>query len=138
MAISVHDIVVGDVLHLEPGDITPADGLLIWAYSVRCDESSITGESEPIAKVTAEEALRHLEDIDPFIRSRPKVLEGRGGYLVTSAGVHSMHGKIRQGLEERMGETPLQQRLSALTRQITMLGWARGALAFLVRFLKIC
>ena len=44
--ISVHDITVGDVLHLEPGDAVPADGIFISGHGVKCDESSATGESD--------------------------------------------------------------------------------------------
>jgi Ca2+-transporting ATPase len=53
LEISVYDILVGDVLHLEPGDLVPADGVLISGYNVRCDESSATGESDPARKVAA-------------------------------------------------------------------------------------
>ncbi len=44
--ISVHDITVGDVLHVEPGDAVPADGIFISGHGVKCDESSATGESD--------------------------------------------------------------------------------------------
>jgi Ca2+-transporting ATPase len=83
--ISVYDILVGDVLHMEPGDLIPADGVFISGHNVKCDESSATGESDQMKKTSAEQVLRLLErghndfkDLDPFIISGSKVLEGVG------------------------------------------------------------
>lgn len=83
--ISVYDILVGDVLHMEPGDLIPADGIFISGHNVKCDESSATGESDQMKKTSAEQVLRLLErghndgkDLDPFIISGSKVLEGVG------------------------------------------------------------
>ncbi|KAL9551497.1 hypothetical protein MBANPS3_004239 [Mucor bainieri] len=48
--ISVHDIQVGDILHLEPGDIVPVDGIFIEGHNLKCDESAATGESDAVRK----------------------------------------------------------------------------------------
>ncbi|KAI8361695.1 PMCA-type calcium-translocating P-type ATPase [Blakeslea trispora] len=48
--ISVHDIQVGDILHLEPGDIVAADGIFIEGHNLKCDESAATGESDAVRK----------------------------------------------------------------------------------------
>ncbi|CAO3591880.1 unnamed protein product [Absidia cylindrospora] len=48
--ISVHDILVGDILHLEPGDIVAADGIFIEGHNLQCDESAATGESDAVRK----------------------------------------------------------------------------------------
>ena len=53
--ISVFDVMVGDVLHMESGDSIPADGILISGHGIRCDESSATGESDAMNKVNGEE-----------------------------------------------------------------------------------
>jgi Ca2+-transporting ATPase len=89
--ISVYDILVGDVLHMEPGDLIPADGIFISGHNVKCDESSATGESDQMKKTGAEQVLRLLErghndskDLDPFIISGSKVLEGVGTCKYTS------------------------------------------------------
>lgn len=83
--ISVYDILVGDVLHMEPGDLIPADGIFISGHNIKCDESSATGESDQMKKTGGEQVLRLLErghsdmkDLDPFIISGSKVLEGVG------------------------------------------------------------
>lgn len=81
--INVHDILVGDVLHLEPGDLVPVDGIFIDGHNVKCDESSATGESDALKKTGGDEVMRALESgqtrkkLDPFIISGAKVLEGR-------------------------------------------------------------
>lgn len=48
--ISIHDIQVGDILHLEPGDIVPVDGIFIEGHNLKCDESAATGESDAVRK----------------------------------------------------------------------------------------
>ncbi|OBZ82739.1 Calcium-transporting ATPase 2, partial [Choanephora cucurbitarum] len=60
--ISVYEIQVGDVLHLEPGDIVAADGIYIEGHNVRCDESAATGESDAVRKQTFEACYRLLHD----------------------------------------------------------------------------
>lgn len=56
---------------------------------------------------------------------------------MTSVGIHSIYGRIRQGLEQRKGETPLQERLGSLGVQVSWLGLAWGFLVLIVRLLKI-
>lgn len=81
--INVHDILVGDVLHLEPGDLVPVDGIFIEGHDVKCDESSATGESDALKKTAGDEVFRAIESgqtkkgLDPFIISGAKVLEGK-------------------------------------------------------------
>ncbi|KAL2845202.1 E1-E2 ATPase-domain-containing protein [Aspergillus pseudoustus] len=104
--ISVHEILVGDVIHLEPGDVVPVDGIFINGHGVKCDESSATGESDPLRKVPAHEVYRAIEErhirgkMDPFIISGAKVLEGVGTFLVTSVGPYSSYGRIMMSLRE--------------------------------------
>lgn len=76
------------MLHLEPGDLIPADGVYISGHNIKCDESSATGESDQMKKTSGEQVLSLLvrghndgKDLDPFIISGSKVLEGVGTYL---------------------------------------------------------
>ncbi|CAG8839440.1 36219_t:CDS:1, partial [Racocetra persica] len=93
--LSVYNILVGDILKLEPGDIVPTDGVLIYSYNLKCDKSAATGESDAVRKMSCEDCLKALEKnvehdpstlskIDPFVISGSKVLEGVGSYVVTS------------------------------------------------------
>ena len=142
--ISVFDVMVGDVLHLESGDSVPADGILIEGHGIRCDESSATGESDAMKKTTGLEVWNRIEDgtatskLDPFIISGSKVLEGVGKYLVTSVGVNSSFGKIMVSMQIENDDTPLQAKLGNMANWIGYLGSAAAGLLFfilLVRFL---
>ncbi|KAI1362057.1 calcium-translocating P-type ATPase [Xylaria arbuscula] len=137
--INVHDILVGDVLHLEPGDLAPVDGILIDGHDIKCDESSATGESDAIKKTPGGQVMTALESssantkgLDPFIISGAKVLEGVGTFVCTSVGVHSSFGKIMVSVQAEVEATPLQKKLERLAVAIAKLGASAAALLFFV------
>lgn len=142
--ISVYDVVVGDVLHLESGDSVPADGILIDGHGIRCDESSATGESHAMKKTGGQEVWNRIcnetatSKLDPFIISGSKVLEGVGTYLVTAVGEYSSFGQILVSLQTKNEDTPLQVKLARMANWIGYLGTAAAGLLFfilLIRFL---
>ncbi|KAI1498888.1 calcium-translocating P-type ATPase [Biscogniauxia marginata] len=136
--INVHDILAGDVLHLEPGDLIPADGIFIDGHDLKCDESSATGESDAIKKMPGEQVMSLLESgtstkgLDPFIISGAKVLEGVGTFLCTSVGVNSSFGKIMISVRTEIEATPLQKKLEKLAVAIAKLGASAAILLFFV------
>ncbi|KAK2591361.1 plasma membrane calcium [Conoideocrella luteorostrata] len=136
--INVHDILVGDVLHLEPGDLVPVDGIFIDGHDVKCDESSATGESDALKKTSGDHVFRALEaghntnDLDPFIISGAKVLEGMGTFVCTSVGVNSSFGKIMMSVRTEVEDTPLQKKLEGLALAIAKLGGAAAGILFFV------
>ncbi|KAJ5091720.1 hypothetical protein NUU61_006590 [Penicillium alfredii] len=140
--ISIFDILVGDVMYLEPGDMVPVDGIMIEGHDVKCDESSATGESDLLRKTPADDvyqAIEHHEDLkkmDPFILSGAKVSEGMGTFLVTATGVHATYGRTMMSLQEEGETTPLQTKLNILAEYIAKLGLASGLLLFVVLFIK--
>ena len=140
--LSVYDVLVGDVMHLEPGDLIPVDGIFIEGHNVKCDESSATGESDIIKKTAGDQVYRAIENheslgkIDPFILSGGKVTEGVGTFLVTSVGIYSSYGKTLMSLQDEGQTTPLQSKLNILAEYIAKLGLAAGLLLFLVLFIK--
>ncbi|TKA82913.1 hypothetical protein B0A55_01148 [Friedmanniomyces simplex] len=140
--ISIHDVLVGDVLLVEPGDILPVDGIFITGHSVKCDESSATGESDIMKKTPAEEVYRAMEageslrKMDPFMISGGKVTEGVGRMLVTATGVHSSYGKTMMSLQESNEATPLQTKLNGLAEYIAKIGSAAALLLFIVLLIK--
>lgn len=140
--ISVFDIMVGDVLHLESGDAIPADGILIDGHGVRCDESSATGESDAQKKTKGQEVWDRIMDetatskLDPFIISGSKVLEGVGTYLVTSVGVNSSFGKIMTSLQTENEDTPLQVKLARMANWIGYLGTSAAGVLFFVLLIR--
>jgi len=140
--ISVYDILVGDVVNLEPGDMVPVDGILIHGHGIKCDESSATGESDLLKKTPGDDVFRAIENhestkkMDPFILSGAKVSEGVGSFLVTATGIHSSYGKTMMSLHEESEVTPLQSKLNTLATYIAKLGGASALLLFIVLFIE--
>ena len=140
--LSVYDILVGDVVQLEPGDMIPVDGIFIEGHNLKCDESQTTGESDLIRKHPANEVYAAIENheslrkLDPFILSGAQVTEGVGKFLVTSTGVNSSYGKTLMSLREDPEVTPLQSKLNTLAEYIAKLGGAAGLLLFIVLFIE--
>ncbi|KAM3568386.1 hypothetical protein VYU27_009491, partial [Nannochloropsis oceanica] len=97
-AVSVHDVVVGDIVIVEAGDKVAADGVLLEYYDVTANESSLTGEAEEITK----------NEDDPFLLSGCQVTNGNGQMLALAVGKESRWGRIREKLEAETKDTPLQ------------------------------
>ncbi|KAI1411136.1 calcium-translocating P-type ATPase [Hypoxylon sp. FL1857] len=139
--VSVFDLMAGDVVHLDPGDLIPVDGILIQGFNVKCDESQATGESDIIRKKPADEVFAAIENgedtrkLDPFIQSGGRVMEGVGTFLATSTGIHSSYGKTMMSLNEDPEITPLQSKLNVIAEYIAKLGGAAGLLLFIVLFI---
>ena len=140
--ISVHDLLVGDLMVIEPGDILPVDGIFVTGHSVKCDESSATGESDIMKKTAADDVYKAMEKnenlrkMDPFMISGAKVTEGFGRMIVTATGIHSSYGKTMLALREDNEATPLQMKLNNLAEYIAKLGSAAAALLFFVLLIK--
>ncbi|CAG7982415.1 unnamed protein product [Penicillium salamii] len=140
--LSIYDLMVGDVLHLEAGDSIPADGVLITGHGVKCDESSATGESDQMKKTPGHEVWQQIvagkatKKLDPFLISGSNVLEGVGTYLVTSVGPYSTYGRILLSLQTPNDPTPLQVKLGKLADWIGYLGTAAAGILFFVLFFR--
>jgi Ca2+-transporting ATPase len=140
--ISVHDLLVGDLMVIEPGDILPVDGIFVTGHSVKCDESSATGESDIMKKTAADDVYKAMEKnenlrkMDPFMISGAKVTEGFGRMIVTATGIHSSYGKTMLALREDNEATPLQMKLNNLAEYIAKLGSAAALLLFVVLLIK--
>ncbi|EFA79806.1 hypothetical protein PPL_06625 [Heterostelium album PN500] len=124
--ISIFDVRVGDVLLLDTGDILCADGVFIEGHSITCDESSITGESDPIKKG------HYTEGFDPMFISGSMVLEGFGRIMVTAVGTNSFNGKTMMSLRVESEDTPLQEKLGKLAANIGKFGLSAAVLLLLI------
>ncbi|CAO2184162.1 unnamed protein product [Urochloa humidicola] len=121
--VSIYDLLAGDIVHLSIGDQVPADGLFVSGFSLLIDESSLTGESEPVA-VTAE---------NPFLLSGTKVQDGSCKMLVTTVGMRTQWGKLMATLTEGGDdETPLQVKLNGVATIIGKIGLAFAVVTFAV------
>jgi Ca2+-transporting ATPase len=140
--ISVFDLMAGDVIHLEPGDLVPVDGVLVEGFNVKCDESQTTGESDIIRKTGADDVYNAIQNheslkkMDPFIQSGARIMEGMGTYMATSTGIYSSYGKTLMALNEDPEMTPLQAKLNVIATYIAKLGGAAGLLLFIVLFIE--
>lgn len=150
--ISIHDLLVGDILNLQTGDVVPAD-LILLEGEVECDESALTGETDTIKKKPAkscmkfyEEKLPTDEDIgsstikfrDPMLISGAKVLSGLGNALVVAVGPNSIHGRTMMSLRHEAETTPLQERLDGLANGISKYGLLAALVLFIVLFIRFC
>jgi Ca2+-transporting ATPase len=134
---SVYDVLVGDILFIEPGEIVPVDGIFLSGHNVRCDESGATGESDAVRKASYEDLAEDPHGkADCFLISGAKVLEGVGKYVVTSVGRNSFHGRIMMSLQGDTENTPLQLKLNALAELIAKLGSAAGLLLFVALMIR--
>ena len=117
------ELVVGDVILLEAGDMIPADGRLIENASLKVDESALTGESLAVEKsrdIILEEAS--LGDRTNMLFSGSFVTYGRGRAVVTNVGMQTEVGKIA-GLLKSTSEkqTPLQANLDDFGKKLSIL-----------------
>lgn len=133
--IKTSDLVVGDIVLLEAGDVVPADLLLIESSSLKCDESRLTGESLPVnkeANIILPEKT-NLADRKNMCFSSTTVVYGRGKGVVVATGQNAEMGKIASMLTGQKKEnTPLQKSLNKLGEIITFIVLAVAIIIFLV------
>lgn len=121
--IPARELVVGDVILLEAGDMVPADGRLIENASLKINESALTGESLAVEKSTA--AISEdvpLGDRTNMLFSGSFVSYGRGKAVVTDIGMETEVGRIA-GLLKSTSEkqTPLQANLEDFGKKLSVL-----------------
>lgn len=135
-AIPARELVVGDIVSLEAGDFIPADGRLIEVQNLRVEEGMLTGESEPVEKISDSiEGEVGLGDRKNMVFSSSLVVYGRADFVVTAIATQTEIGKIAQLLETAEAkQTPLQQKLEKFGKQ---LGWAILALCALIFAVQI-
>lgn len=121
--LSIYDLVVGDIVHLGIGDQVPADGVFLSGYSMMIDESSLTGEVDPVS----------INEGHPFLCSGTKVRDGSGKMLVTAVGMKTEWGKLMETLNEGgEDETPLQVKLNGVATIIGKIGLGFAIVTFVV------
>lgn len=133
--VELRELVPGDLVLLNAGERVPGDGDALEAARLTVDEAILTGESEPVSKVAAEEGAclgtereraAEPDAAAPDAASRlfmgTTVLTGRGSMRVTRTGARTELGQIAASLAEHaVEETPLQVRLKAFSRTLTYL-----------------
>lgn len=133
------DIVVGDVVILEAGDVVPADMRLFEVNTVKIEESALTGESVPVDKdlviPTGDEV--GIGDRTNMAFSSTNVTYGRAVGVVTSTGMNTEVGKIANMLANtEEGKTPLQENQDALGKWLTIMILVIAVIIFVVGMLR--
>lgn len=116
--IPAEEVCPGDIISIKGGDMICADGRLITDSGFTCDESALTGESVPSEK----SSCAHVPEGSPVAERRTSVFAstlastGHAVAAVTATGKDTEIGKIADMLKEKDEQTPLQKRLSHLSR----------------------
>lgn len=123
LEIDSKDLVIGDIVLVEAGDVIPADGRIIENYSLLVNENSLTGESNSIEKtdkILTDENLS-LGDQLNMVFSGSLVNYGRAVILITATGMNTELGKIANLLENTEESiTPLQKALDSFGKKLTL------------------
>ena len=117
------EIVPGDIVLLEAGDMVVADGRILENFSLKVNESSLTGESEGVEKTaeTISAGQVALGDQKNMVFSGSLVTYGRATVLVTGTGMDTELGKIASLMNEtQQRKTPLQQSLDAFSAKLAV------------------
>lgn len=137
--IDAHDLVPGDIVSLEPGDVVPADARLVEAKSLEVQESALTGESQPVGKnaraLVAADAS--LGDRSTMVFMSTAVTRGRAACVVTSTAMATQIGRIAALLGGTKREkTPLQRQIDGLARMLTRIAIVVVGIVFLLGVLR--
>jgi len=134
-----HQIVVGDIVLLEAGDVVPADIRLLNTYSLKVEESSLTGESVAVEKdanlILKEDAP--IGDRKNMVFSTGVITYGRGEGIVVATGMDTEIGHIAAMLSnEEEEKTPIQKKLDKTGKIISLIVIAVALLIFIIRILS--
>ncbi len=116
------DLVVGDILLLEAGDVVGADARIVESYSLQVNESALTGEAESVEKqVESVSGECGLGDQKDMVFSSGLVTYGRGTAVVTATGMNTEIGKIATMMNQtKERKTPLQRTLDDFGRKLSL------------------
>ena len=141
--IKSEELVIGDVVLLDAGDAVPCDMRLFECASLKIGEAALTGESVPVTKymdllsLKKDEKTIPLGDRKNMAYMGSSVSYGRGKGVVCFTGMDTEMGKIASSLESAEdGETPLQKKLSSLSKVLTVIVLAVCAFIFVFGMLR--
>ncbi len=142
--LTVHstELVPGDIIVLEAGDSVPADARIIECASMKVEEAALTGESVPVTKTEgvlypSEGGDVPLGDRKNMLYMGSTVVYGRGKAVVVATAMDTEMGKIADALTvAKDGETPLQKKLSQLSKILTVLVLIICAVIFAIELVR--
>ncbi|MDY3006344.1 cation-translocating P-type ATPase [Anaerococcus porci] len=137
--LKAENLVVGDIVVIETGDIVPADMRLLESSNLQIDESSLTGESvaaEKDSEVVYESEVG-IGDRENFAFSSTIVTYGHGKGIITQTGSDTEMGKIASSLEKvEDKDTPLQKQLNKLSKLLAILVIIVCIIVFIVGYFR--
>ena len=134
--IKVNNIVVGDIIELSTGDIVPADIRIIKSENLKCNESSLTGESSSVIKIskTIKKQNLTIADQENMCFSGTSVTSGTGKGIVVSTGKNTEFGKIAKMISSSSKEkTPLEKNIDKIGKVLTIIILAIVVVVFIVQ-----
>lgn len=136
--VSSIELVPGDIVQIETGNIVPADLRLIETSGLEINESALTGESEPVNKITEQLESEHLLAGDQLNMafSGTQVTRGNGKGVVTATAMGTEIGKIATLVHGEAVKTPLQKRLSRFGRSLVFVVLGITAIIFVVGIVR--
>ncbi|GIJ72599.1 cation-translocating P-type ATPase [Virgisporangium ochraceum] len=127
------DLVPGDMVHVEAGDLVPADGRIVHSATLEVQEAALTGESAPVPKGAATLSTTDvpLGDRSDMLFQNTSVTRGTATMVVTATGMRTELGRIASMLTSvTRTRSPLQKELGSLTKVLGAIAWT--AVAFIV------
>ena len=117
--ININDVVVGDIICLESGDMVPSDGHIIEG-NIGIDESSLNGESKIVNKKRNDTVLRGSV-----------IMNGQALMITDKVGMDTFYGKMASELKTKQPTSPLKKRLVSLAKSISVIGYVGSILVFI-------
>ncbi|MDR2873772.1 MAG: cation-transporting P-type ATPase [Methanobrevibacter sp.] len=139
--ISGVELTIGDIVIVEEGDKVPADLILIDVIDLKIDESSLTGESFPVTKSNVSVLDIDKDSHDDNMRKSiaymdSNVISGHGTGIVMDIGMNTSIGKIAQIIGEKDEDTPLQKKISSLSKTLGLIAIVVCSIVFASQYLK--
>ena len=138
------DILVGDLIKINYGEILPADMLMVEGNGIKIDESSLTGESNAVSKKPYEKCLEELENRNRnpssmILLSGTNVIEGAGSAIAIAIGPHSQKGIIRGTIDNAQedNKTPLEVKLNDIADLIGYFGLGSAVVTLIALIIRM-
>ena len=137
--INAEELVPGDIIELEDGKYVPADCRIIESFNLKIEESSLTGETEPVEKTNERLYSKDitLGDLKNIAFMSTIITHGHGKAIVTETGMDTKIGQIANMIiKEESPETPIQKKLSEVGKILGLVCLAICALIFIIGVIK--
>ncbi|MBC9826191.1 magnesium-translocating P-type ATPase [Carnobacterium inhibens] len=135
--IPIDEVVPGDIVTLSTGDLIPADSRLIWAKDLFVNQSSMTGESMPIEKLTSlkkekEDSQLTALDLPNLLFMGTDVLSGQGKVVVVKTGEDTLFGDIATQSSKSRGETSFDRGVKNVSKLLIRFMLVMVPIVFLI------